>query len=72
MLWSDSVHLTDSTCFIHRPFNFDSRSDVISAKKIVALRHWKFLLTSCIQLDIVPPTISILIATKLRKMRKKK
>ena len=38
-LWTDSVHLTDSSCFICGTFNFDSRSDVIYTKKIVALRH---------------------------------
>ena len=70
MLWSDSVHLTDSSCFIHGPFNFDSRSDVVSAKQFVALCHWEYLLTSCITLGIVPPTISTLTATKPRKRRK--
>ena len=71
MLWTDSVHLTDSSCFIHDPFIFDSRSDVLSAKQFVALRHWELLLTSCIALGIVPPTISTLTATKPRKRRKK-
>ena len=70
MLWSDSVHLNDSSCFIHGPFNFDSRSDVVSAKQFVALCHWEYLLTSCITLGIVPPTISTLTATKPRKRRK--
>ena len=32
MLWTESVHLTDSSCFIHGSFNFDSHSDVIPAK----------------------------------------
>ena len=32
MLLTDSIHLSDSSCYIHGPFNFDSRSDVISAK----------------------------------------
>ena len=72
MLWTDSIHLSDSSCFIHGPFNFDSRSDVISAKQFVALRHWEFLLTSCIALCIVPPTISTLTATTPRKRRKHK
>ena len=71
MLWTDSVHLTDLSYFIHGPFNFDSRSNVISAKQFVALRHWELLLTSCIALGIVPPTISTLTATKPRKRRKK-
>ena len=71
MLWTGSVHLTDSSCFIHGPFYFDSRSDVIFAKKIDALCHWEFLLASCIALGIVPPTNSTLTATKPRKRRKK-
>ena len=72
MLWTDSVHLTDSSCFIHEPFNFDSRSDVISAKQFGDLRHWEYLISSCIALSIVPPTISTLNATKARKRRKNK
>ena len=72
MLWSDSVHLTDLSCFIHGPFNFDSRSDVISAKQFVALCHWEYLITSCIILGIVPNTLSTLTATKPRKRRKNK
>ena len=72
MLWTDSVHLIDSTLFIHEPFSFDSRSDVISAKQFVVLHHWEFLLTSCISLGIVPPTIFILTETKPRKRRKNK
>ena len=65
ILWTESVHLTDFSCFIHGPFNFDSRFDVISAKQIVVLRHWEFLLTSCIALGIAPPphTMSTLTAT---------
>ena len=47
ILWTDSVHSTDIPCFINDPFNFDSRFDIISAKKIIALSHWEFLLTSC-------------------------
>ena len=70
MLWTDSIHLSDSSCYIHGPFSFDSRSDVISAKQFVALRHWEFLLTSCIALGIVPPTISTLTQAKPRKRRK--
>ena len=70
MLWTDSIYLTDSSCFIHGPFNFDSRANVISAKQFVALRHWKNLLTSCIALSIVPSTISTLTTTTPRKRRK--
>ena len=59
MLWTDSVHLTDLSYFIYGPFNYDSRSDNISAKQFVALRHCEYFLTSCI-------------ATKTRKRRKNK
>ena len=38
--WIDSVHLIDTSCFIHGSFNFDSRSDVIKSKQYVALSHW--------------------------------
>ena len=72
MLWSDSVNLTDSSCFIHEPFNFDSHSDVISAKQFVALCHWEYLLTYFITLGIVPPTISTLTSTKPRNRKKNK
>ena len=71
MLWTDSMHLTDSFCFLHEPFNFDSRSDVISANQFVALHYWEYLLTSCIALCIVHPTLSSLIATKSKKRQKK-
>ena len=30
--WTDSIHLTDSSCYIHGHFNFDSRSDIIKPK----------------------------------------
>ena len=30
ILWKDSVHLSDSSCYIHGPFNLDSRSDIIN------------------------------------------
>ena len=61
MLWSDSVHLTNVSCFIHGTFNFDSRSDVISAKQFVDLCHWEYLLISCITLGIVPPLFPLLL-----------
>ena len=61
MLWSDSVHLTDSSCFIHGPFNFESRSDLISVKQFVALCHWEYPLTCCITLSIVPPLVPLLL-----------
>ena len=55
MLWTDSVYLTDQSCSIHRLFNFDSQSDIISTNQYIILRHWEFLLTACNELGIVPP-----------------
>ena len=37
ILWTDSIHLTDPSCFLHGPFNFDTRSDVIKPKQYIAL-----------------------------------
>ena len=45
ILWTDFVHLTDSFCYLHDPFNFDSNSDVIIAKQHIAQTHWEYLLT---------------------------
>ena len=53
--WTDSVHLTDPSCYLHGPFNFDSHSDVITAKQHVALTHWEYLLTICNTFGIVSP-----------------
>ena len=39
MLWTNSVPLTGSTCFIYEHFKFVSRSDIIYAKQFVDLRH---------------------------------
>ena len=36
MLWSDSVHLTDTKYFIHGPFNFDAHDDIIQPNQYVA------------------------------------
>ena len=73
ILWSDSVHLTDFSCYLHGSFNFDSYSDVIIAKQHIALTHWKYCLTFFHTFSIVPPILSILTAikgsTKKRKTR---
>ena len=55
MLWTDLVHVTDSSCFLHGPFSFDSHTDIVSAKQFIALQHWDFLLTSFIEFGIIPP-----------------
>ena len=73
--WTDSVQLTDSSCYLHGPFNFDSHSDVITAKQHIALPHWDFLLTIFRSFSIVPPILSTLTtvkgSTKKRKRRPK-
>ena len=67
ILWRYSVPLTYSICLIHESFNFDSRTDVIRPKKIVALSHWEFILTRCSTLSIVSPIIFTLKYTKSSK-----
>ena len=32
IIWTDSIHLTDSSCYIHGLFNFHSRLDIIKIK----------------------------------------
>lgn len=51
---TDSIHLTDQSCYIHEPFDFDSSSNVIKTKQSIDLNRWHFLLTSCNSIDIVP------------------
>ena len=37
ILWKDSIHLSDPSCYIHGPFNFDSRSDIIKPNQYITL-----------------------------------
>ena len=71
-LWTNSVHLTDSYCFIHGPFNFDSLSDIVSAKQFIVLSDSEFLFISCNTLCIIPPLISTLINTFPKKKMSKR
>ena len=71
ILWTDSVHLTDPSCFLHGPFNFDSHSDVITPNQHVALTHWEYLFTLCNTLGIVSPILSTLTAVKPSAKRQK-
>ena len=41
ILWTDSVPLTDLSCYLLGPFNFDSHSDIITTNQHVALTHWE-------------------------------
>ena len=72
MLWSDSVHLTDSKYCIHGPFNYDEHIEIIQLKQHVALNHWEFLLSFCSQFSIVPPTLSTLTVCELSTVKRKK
>ena len=65
ILRTDSVHLTDTSCYLNGTFNFDSHSDIITAKQHVALTHWEYLLTVCSTLGIVSPILSTLGKSKL-------
>ena len=73
ILWIDSVHLTDTSCYLHGPFKFDSHSDVITTKQHVVLTHWDYLVTVYNTLGIVYPILSTLTdvkaSTKERKNR---
>ena len=60
ILWTDSVHLTDSSCYLYVPFNFDSHSDMITSKQYITLTHWEHPLTICHTFGVVPPILSTL------------
>ena len=64
ILWKDSIHLTNSWCYIHGIFNFDSRSDIIKPKTYITLNYWKLPLTTCSTLGIVLSIISTLTDNK--------
>ena len=66
MLWTNSVHLTNPSCIIHELFNFDSQPGIISSNQYMYLRHWMFLLTSCNELAIVPPSFPLFPNQNLR------
>ena len=71
ILWTDSVHLTDPSCYLNVPFNFDSHSDVITAKQHVTLTHWEYLLTVCNTLGVVSPILSTLTDVKASTKKQK-
>ena len=72
ILWTDSIHLTDTSCYLHGPFNFEPYSDNIPAKKHVALTHWEYLLTICNKLSVVSPILSTLTQAKVARKKRKK
>ena len=72
ILWTDYIHLTDTSCYLHEPFNFESHSDIISVKQHVALTHWEYLLTICNKLSVVSPILSTLTQAKVAHKKRKK
>ena len=72
ILWTDFVHLTDSSYYLHDSFNFNSHSDVITAKQHIALTHWEYHLTICHTFSIVPPILSTLTVIKGSTIKRKK
>ena len=43
ILWTEPVPLTNPSCYLRGPFNFDTDSDMITFKQHVALTHWEYL-----------------------------
>ena len=64
ILWIDSIYVTDPSCYLHSPFNFDLYSDIIIVKQYLTLTHWEYLLTICTTFIIVPPILSTLTDVK--------
>ena len=71
ILWTDSIHLTEPSCYLYGPFNFDPHSDIITPKQHVALTHWEYTLTVCNTFGIVSPILSTItdmkVSTKKRR-----
>ena len=55
MLWSDSVHLTDTKYFIHDPSNYDAHGEFIQPKQHMALICYVFFLRFVTSLVCPPP-----------------
>ena len=58
---TDFICLTESSCYIREPSDFDFCSDVIKPKEYINMSCWEFLLTPCNTVGIIPPVISTLI-----------
>ena len=57
-LWTDTVPLTDSNCYLQGPFHFESRHDVLTPCNYIARDQWLLLLSSCSVSGIVPLSLS--------------
>ena len=73
ILWTDSIHSTDPSCYLHGSFNFTSYSDIITSKQHVALTHWEYVLTVCNTLSFFSPfyLLSLMCKYLLRSVKDK-
>ena len=72
ILWKDSAHLSNLSCYIHGNFNFDSRSNIIESNQYITLSNWEFLLISCFTLSIFSSIISTFSVIKKSQIAKRK
>ena len=63
-IWTDSVHLTDSSCYLHDQLNFDSYSEITITKKHIVLTQCGHILTVCNTFSIIPSILSTLTDVK--------
>ena len=71
ILWTDSVHLTDISCYLYGPFNFDSRSDIFRSQTTYFTNKWKYMLTVYDTFSIVTPILSTLTDVKVSNKKRK-
>ena len=57
-IWTDTVPLTDSNCYLQELFDFESRNDVLNSCNYVAHDQLLLLDSSCSVSGIVPPLLS--------------
>ena len=57
-LWTDTVRLTNSNCYLQGLFDFEYRNDVLNPCNYVACDQWLLLDSSCSVSGIVPSLLS--------------
>ena len=72
ILWTYFVHFFYPSCYIHGPFDFDSRSNIIKINQYITFPNWELLLTSCSTLSIVSPILSNLTVPTTSPVLKRK
>ena len=70
-LWTDSVLLTEPSCYLLGPFNFGSYSDVVTTNQHVVLTYCEYLINVCNTLGIVSPILSTLTDVKSSSKKRK-